>query len=188
MLMKRNVMIALNCPKCGNEQVQKVSAIVDEGITEGSYESREPYQLDGKTYYFLTKRAINSTTGLAKKVAQPPLPKGAEKPMDTISGCGVYLGVMVLVFIGSIVGVMIFGMYSPWVTFFVIPPMAILFIPDKKARERKKRDYSLYDIRLRTLVKWSELFYCHRCASVFVPGQSEHAPVEQMKDFIGYPD
>lgn len=68
------------CPRCGQiDKVTKVLAIVSESISVGQYESVVPLQVQGKTIYLPSQRAIVSSNLLAQRLMWPQQPKKPER-------------------------------------------------------------------------------------------------------------
>lgn len=66
------------CPRCRRlDQVRKVLSIVSEGISIGHFQSVNPVQWQGKTYYLPAEREMTTATLLARRLAPPSRP---EKP------------------------------------------------------------------------------------------------------------
>lgn len=77
--------VFLSCPRCGQmDSARKVSSIVQEGTSTGSYQGMVPVQLQGKTIYVPTQLGTTSASLLAQKLTppeQPPEPKKEDYPI-----------------------------------------------------------------------------------------------------------
>jgi hypothetical protein len=180
------------CPRCGQlDAVRKVSSIVKEGISVGSYETYMPGNLGGKTIGIpVTKEAV-SITMLAQQL-QPP---SREKIMEN-SPLGLDTLVIVVAGFGSIIGLMLLfiflndvGVISGFLTFLLIAssiitgPLLVGFLYRMSPRYRKEQE--LIENKLRSaLNRWSQLHYCYRCDGVFIPGENRFVPIGQVQSFL----
>ena len=41
-----------------------------------------------------------------------------------------------------------------------------------------------YENELQAIKKWQKLYYCHKCGSVFIPGEQRFASIDRVNDFI----
>jgi hypothetical protein len=153
------------CPNCCHvDTVQKVSAIVAAGTSEGVIGGRtlsSNYNISESEWSLgvgsFAGSSVN-TTNLAKKLAAPELPPS---PQANEMGCLAY----------------------GWLIF---PPVFLFFLYlQERDRTKYRQLVQEWEPRIKTAKeKWNCLYYCHKCDGVFLPGQVPLVSIDRMGDFL----
>ena len=168
---------ALECPNCRLvDSVQKVSGIVKSGTSETSLKGNGQavsysFGDDGLAVGAGRFKASGSQiTVLSKQLARPNLqPRSKSGVLGCLFPISVIITIisMLVLFSGENIG-------STLLTLVVFAFITIfLFIPFNQERIRYE-DY-LEDFQAATdsaLERWNDLYYCHRCDGIFVPGEA----------------
>ena len=196
---------SLVCPNCKEGvNIQKASVIVDGGVTTISYESTAPITWKGETYHLPVSREATSHTILARKLVAPEIPEAPKKKTDDIAGL---LGLVFSPFIAGVVVYKIADMILPpslesneiisivmipifiiaWAyTFYNLYKLFVFLRPkyNQDLESRYQQQVIRYENELKAIGKWQKMYYCHKCGSVFIPGERQFASVDRMRDFI----
>ena len=194
--------ITLICSNCGEEvNIQKVSVIVDGGITRTSYESAAPITWKGETYHLPISKEATSSTALAKKLAAPEVPEVPRKANNAVSclsvisvpiGLGIVVSLFPLVSIVSnitgIIGVICLIISILVWLFSVYMSYKFRISLDRKNKIKAELEFQQkmnhYNSEIQAISKWQKLYYCHKCGSVFIPGESRSVPIDRMNETI----
>lgn len=179
----RNGDKGLSCPNCDQvDRVQKVSAVVDAGTSKSSLAGPTV----GASYTFgraggLTVGGTQTTLsgGQQSVLSQRLAPPGNPTFKGRWGSAGIllaFLGLMALMTLGT------------------APPAAVLFLivaamvfaakvgRIKTARTTfQKQEVPRWE---KAMTKWQQLYYCHRCDGVFLPGEASIVPSNKMVDFL----
>jgi len=173
----------LVCPNCGRDQVQKVSAIVAGSVVKGKAKG----EVNARTI----SMDIDGQTELGRSLSAPTgeLSRGCMEAMGILFVVGGFLMLIWLIgnvtqpdswfrdFSGDICGVfwilVVFGV--------VLLVCGVLML---RASEKAPNQSEVNTRYQNALSKWNQLFYCHICDGVFIPGQGLLVPREKMRDFL----
>ena len=189
---------SLQCPRCHRvDNVQKVSAIVNAGISSSTYTGYADgigYTPNGPaiTDDYITI-AGSSQTALSSLLAPPQRPT-----YNTISGiistpAGLHASVWLLV-IGLAGALIILSSLQNFELLFSASgilgiicfaiPIWLLSRMIRNANASRIWAETQMPHWQRAITKWQQLFYCHRCDGVFLPGHFFFVPAGQMLDFL----
>jgi hypothetical protein len=177
------------CPHCGQlDAVRKVSSIVKGGVSTTDYSMPVAGRIGDNTFYGVQNRTATSVTELAKKLYPP------EKP--TLSGCAA-INPLILLIVGVIIGAIVFcvvlpdqawssgnsGLFPGFLIEGIVAGILIalwyrFYSKGLKELEPKVTNWN------QAISKWNQLFYCARCDGVYILGQNEFIPIEQMTSFL----
>lgn len=74
----------LRCPRCGQvDSVRKVTSVVQDGISVGSYQSTVPLQIQGKTIQIPSQHGTIIASVLARRLMPPEQPPEPKKRVRT---------------------------------------------------------------------------------------------------------
>ncbi len=197
----------LVCPICGMaDRIQKVSAILSEGISKTQLPGSAPIKWQGETYWLPSQRQGSSITMLAQRLLPPTfnsVPKGVVNPGRLVgTGIGVGLGFLAIgvPLTGSLfsriaapsnlawysyVILVLFGPFSVLVGIYILLALVAYFRNRNGIKERDdlvREDANNRDRLART--KYDQLYYCHRDDVVFIPGGSQSVSPEDMHALI----
>ena len=157
-----------DCPECGSDQTQKISAIAAEGTTHAENSIKNKHLFGTSTS---NKKIISvSTTELAAKFPEPKI-----EPEDKFGwfiayaflwGVAMVLGLLVIAFFTSgndALGLALWGAWGIYVAYFFI----------KRARKNIAaiRDYNT-NVYPAASAMWKNGFYCRRCENTYIPGKA----------------
>lgn len=199
----------LRCPNCLRaDNVQKVSAIVNAGTsfsTYTGYGSGVGYSSHGVVAIDEVVTFSGSSQTALSSLLSPPA-----QPIYQGLGCGVILATMVILLALAILLLLI----PQSVQNLINPANAGYFSPDygqsilaliglgiiaaacvwalvaifRYAKRENALNYAQFSAQMlhwqRAITKWEDLFYCHRCDGVFLPGQTFLVPTIYMMDFL----
>lgn len=192
-----------NCPNCRQlDASQKVSSIISTGISSTTYSSKSQ------------QITSLSSTGLAAKLAFPERPKNTNaftvvywciifplaalfvftfipsllittsilySKLEPLSPGYNFLNSLILVV--SFVVSLLLVIFIYWCIFYGITKgLNKIFSPwEKETKERVNRQ----DLAWKHIdARYKQLYYCHRCDRVFIPGQPQSSPADKLMDFL----
>jgi hypothetical protein len=187
----------LQCPKCHRaDSVQKVSAVVKNGTSESILKGQNI-----STSYNISANQVSigggsfTAKGTQNTLLSQQLSLINEKPKQTTNRRGCLLFLSLPFFLGAIIAllgivsgytknlsgsllmVIIFGAIGA----LILTPYMIQRKRDQsshmKALQKWRRDATLAQER------WNQLYYCHRCDGVFIPGKPL-VPTEKMSAYF----
>jgi hypothetical protein len=181
---------SLTCPSYGRlDQVQKVSAVVSAGASESNYAGTalsRSFDSEGRP---LTTTSYSSVQGasqtlLSQRLSPPPRPSalpafGFWSLILVITAiCGLFMSLIGLALTRG----------SAEAAFWVIVCLAGIVLPIREAKrvtqareEQAARELPAWEAALH---RWQQLYYCHRCDGVFVPGTGARLILaENVRDF-----
>jgi len=159
------------CPQCGKDWVQKVSGLVATGITTGTGTAN----VNGKSVNVKT----TEQTELSKTLAHP-----SSTVLESREGLLAMSVVCFLIGIALLVGLSEATRVCSWI--FVAPGVAFLLLSMVGFAMSRVARYTWSEASIRdqnASRKWQQLFYCHTCDGVFIPGQTLFVPRGKMRDF-----
>lgn len=174
----------LNCPNCHQvDSVQKVTSIVSAGTSTEHYSGHI-----GGLFHPIDEHVSGSTTTkteLSKRLAGPAKPY-----YSSAWGCWSKGLVALLILLGLsslIAGTAQSGLGTGLIIGLLyggIEAIAIFVWKHYTTKSRRANCQVEYLYWQKTMAKWEQVYYCHRCDGVFVPGRAELAPVSEMSSFL----
>ena len=179
--------VDLRCPNCQQiDYVQKISAIVNGGISSGRY--------SGYANGYYDSTLINITnynqTRLSKLLSPPKNPYNVIRHYSSES---VYIkeliviGVVGLSALGCILAIILAGPSSQFSCLNTIIVLTLLiavclffwiFINLKQSRIDNAWAQSQMPYWRSAITRWHQMYYCHRCDGIFLPGERVLIPVK----------
>lgn len=190
----------LTCPQCYRvEQVQKVTAVVDSGTSHGMYSGTTTgvgYTFGGGVSVAQGRTTISGTTQTALSQQLTP-PKKPSYGASEVVGIG---GTLLFGFIGFYSFINGLGSasscsYDPsqcsGLSAVIAGPLICLLLVGlvifgairMHASEKRKAAVEIPRWQ-RAMARWEQLFYCHRCGGVFLPGERFLVPLGRMLDYL----
>jgi len=170
--------MSVTCPLCGkDDNVQKVSAIVDGGTSVSSYSGVAPSVnvYNGKVGYggAYVSGNVRSSSHLAQKLA-PPL-----KPNEPRTPTKIILGWFTLVLFGGFTIYCLSMGYTDPGTFICgfLPAIiaGVMIIAGNQEKREIKENYDKgMPIWKEEMAKWNKMYYCHRDDIMFEPDTGEY--------------
>lgn len=182
---------SLECPNCHRlDSVQKVSSIVKSGTSETSLKG------DGQAVAYSFgddglsvgggrfKASGTQITTLSKQLARPNL---EPQRKSGVLGCLFSISITVASF--SFLFLFPSATMESFGTFLVLAAIAVaLFFPFNRERIRYAAYLQDFQVAAGAAVdRWSDLYYCHRCDGIFVPGAALGSS-DRMLDYIRFPN
>lgn len=189
----------LECPHCQRvDSVQKVSSIVSAGTSYGTYSGFA----DGIGYTAYGQVMMNdyimvsgsNQTELSRWLVPPQRPPSASLTEMIFSPQGLVISIVLLLF-GLPMGYLVVGTtlldwqflfsFSGFVMALIaVSPVLAFLRAWHITRSRRIRAEILLPQWQRAISTWQQLYYCHRCDGVFLPGQTFLFPKEQMMSLL----
>jgi hypothetical protein len=196
----------LACPYCQHaDRVEKVSAIISAQTVSIKGQSRGTsvgINLDGNLTVGNSRGQYSGTevSRLAALLQKPriilfkPILQTKAAAQASISGAvlAILFSLVILVFTISILFETTFSF--PHLVLFTIAGLCLWYgyasinhlnnFSDEKAMELYQKKLAEYESKNRVSEAWENLYYCYRDGRIFIPGEKDSAPVEQMLAFI----
>ncbi len=199
----------LQCPNCLRaDNVQKVSAIVSAGTsfsTYTGYGSGVGYSSDGGVAIDeVVTFSGSSQTALSSLLSPPTQPTYSSSWGGVIFATIVILAVLVIILL--LIPTYVLNLINPanagyslqdygqsilaLIGLVIIAPLCVwaLVAIYRYTKRKNALNYAQYMDQMphwqSAMAKWEDLFYCHRCDGVFLPGQSFFVPTIDMMDFL----
>ena len=174
----------LQCPNClWADNVQKVSALVNAGTsfsTYTGYGSGVGYSSHGGMAIDEVVTFSGSNQTALSSLLSPPA-----QPTYSGVGCGVIFATLVILLV-----IVVLLPQVPSVVSVVGIPLCVwaLVAIFRYAKREKANNLAQFNAQVLhwqgAMAKWENLFYCHRCDGVFLPGQTFFVPTIYMMDYL----
>jgi len=174
----------LQCPSCLRaDNVQKVSAIVNAGTSYGTYTgygSGVGYSShDGMAIDEVVTFSGSSQTALSSLLSPPAQPTySSSSGWLPLAPFG--FGLLLLILLPEVPAIV----WAVIIALCVWPSVALY----RYTKRKNALNYAQFNDQMlpwqRAMAKWEDLFYCHRCDGVFLPGQSFFVPTIYMMDYL----
>jgi hypothetical protein len=171
--------ITIKCPHCGNEQVQKVSSLVNSGTWSEQSKTKgylSGFSSGGSVYVGSTQGDSNTVgaTELARLLSPPPMPAKPEN----------YL-IIPMLFCG-IVTIFMILYHNPTDAIYFALGLTLLFIVlsiwwQQTLIQRYKVAYSRWEAVMQL---WRRLYHCLKCDSVFEPDTMHYVPSHNINKLL----
>jgi hypothetical protein len=199
---------ALACPHCHQlDKVQKVTAVVDAGTSRtdlagpalgGAYTFGGEGRLSLEAAY--TTLSGSQQTTIGRRLLAPPEPPDPQ--FQDTSGRAFGFLLCIICLIGFLAAVFMVGLLEAIgipsiVTLVLVGILLVVLILSwstvrEAARESvRESDEAAFNFQKEkksrwkgAMAKWQQLYYCHRCDGVFLPGSASIAPSSQMQDYL----
>jgi len=170
--------MGVTCPLCGkDDNVQKVSAIVDGGTSVSSYSGVAPSVnvYDGKVGYGGAYVAgnVRSSSHLAQKLAPPVKPNEPRTPAK------IGLGWLLLILFGAFsiycISMDYIDMGLVLCGFLPVIIAGIMIFAGNNEKQKIKENYEKgMPIWKEEMARWNKLYYCHRDDIMFDPESGQY--------------
>ncbi len=188
------------CPRCHkDDQVRKVTAVIQGGVTTGQQDAVVPGKLGDTTYYVQSKQGTASATLLAQRLIPPSddevLAETKRRWTEPLYAPWWHIVALVIIVVGALVGCVraLFGLPGGvfLLVFVVVFGLGFVLIAPRFAptefKERRAKWLSqLEHMKKQVAVEYHRLYYCGRDDVVFDPEDTQHSfvPIEQMRSFL----
>jgi predicted RNA-binding Zn-ribbon protein involved in translation (DUF1610 family) len=168
--------LILDCPNCGSENTQKVSAICEAGTTISKGRTGNIGGIIGKNssghlsiapiIAAGTSHGVQ-TTNLASRLAPPQPPKSS---IDFFQGVMVVVGIAI---VGTTAGLAsnsesVPVKYLIWISGILLT-CGLITVAVIVCRQIMAEDTKAKETHNESLARWNETYYCHRCGESFIP-------------------
>lgn len=183
--------ILLYCPRCQEmDRVQKVSAIVNAGTASGNYTGFADgvgYSANGPVYMNeYIALSGNSQTSLGRLLSPPHQPTyNRSLGFWSVGALGILWIVLAFILLTIITNFQAM-MDGYGIAALICAGLISLIYYGHNNRVSKERAWAESQMPgwQRVMAKWNSLYYCHRCDSVFIPGQSRLIAPVRVKNYL----